>query len=136
MHSSFGKNIVKLRLKNRIERIGERHWVTFPRCFLLTIGAAFISIPIFVFVEQGENREEWPAWGFFLLSLLAIMGLMFFTVGLLGDKKATERWARHSDSGAHPEVSILVAVFATPVFLFLKLFERDQPNNSRTRRRS
>ena len=99
--------------------------MTFPRCFLLTIGVAFISIPTLVFVEQGENRAEWPIWGFFLLSLLAIVGFTFFTVGLLGDKKATERWVRHSDSGAHPEVSVLVAVFATPLFFFLKLFERD-----------
>jgi drug/metabolite transporter (DMT)-like permease len=127
---------VNLRLRSRIERIGKRHWVTFPRCFLLTIGAAFIGIPSFVFMEQGEKRAEWPAWGFLLLSLLAITGLLFFTVGLLGDKKATERWARHSDSGAHPEVSILVAVCATPLFLFLKLFERDQAKKSRTSRHS
>lgn len=110
--------------------------MTFPRCFLLTIGAAFIGLPSFVFMEQGEKRAEWPAWGFLLLFFLAIMGLLFFAVGLLGDKKTTERWARHSDSGAHPEVSILVAVCAAPLFLFLKLFERDQANNSRTRRRS
>lgn len=125
MHSNVRPKIVNLRLKSRIERIGKRHWVTFPRCFLLTIGGGFIAVPTIVFVEQGVNRSEWPVWGFILLSLFTILGAIFFAVGLLGDKKATESWVRHSDRGAHPEVSILVAIFATPLFLFLKLLERD-----------
>ena len=122
---TFGKKVVSLRLRSRIERIGKRHWVTFPRCFLLTIGAAFIGIPTFVLLEQGEQRADWPVWASLLLGLLGVVGIALFAVGLLGDKKTTERWANHSDSGAHPEVSILVAVLATPLYFFLKLVERD-----------
>lgn len=116
---------MKLSLKSWIERIGKRHWVTFPRCFLLTLGIAFIGIVTLVFVKQGTDQAEWPVWAFFLMLFLVIVAFILFAIGLLGDKKTTEKWARHSDSGAHPEVSILVAVIAAPLYFFLKLIERD-----------
>lgn len=63
-------------------------------------------------------------WAFILLGLLSLVGLALFSVGVLGNKKTTERWG-YTGSAAHPEVSMLIVVFATPLYFFLRLIERD-----------
>ena len=112
------------RFRQRLKRVGERDWVTFHRCFLMTMGLLLSSIPVVVLIAQGNRRAEWPGWAWLLLLGIGAWGLAVGGVGLFGNKKTTERWTRHMDSPAHVEVSFLVAVIATPLFLLLKLFGR------------
>lgn len=121
---SVEKFTAKLRMGQRLKRIGERGWVTFPRCFLMTLGLLFSGIPLVVIATQGKRQDECPVWAWVLLAGLGIWGLCLVLIGLLADKRTTERWTRHSDSKAHFEVTLLVAVIAAPLFFILKLLER------------
>lgn len=113
-----------LQFRHRLKRIGERNWVTFSRCFLMTMGLLFAGIPVLILMTQGDQKAEWPAWAWLLLVGLGAIGVGLACVGLFGNKSTTERWVRHADSVAHPEVPLFVAMIAAPLFFILKLFER------------
>lgn len=72
---------------------------------------------------QGESGG-WPLWAGLLLVALAFAGFLLITIGLLADKKAAKQWAGRT-GGGHLEVSVLVAVVATPLYFVLKIFERE-----------
>ena len=90
----------------------------------MTMGLLFAGIPVLILMIQGDQRAEWPAWAWALLVGLGAIGVGLACVGLFGNKSTTERWVRHTDSVAHPEVPLFVAMIAAPLFFILKLFER------------
>ncbi|GHC43810.1 hypothetical protein [Roseibacillus persicicus] len=108
----------------RIARIATREWLSLPRCFLITIGAIFLAVPGFALAWQGKEIEGWPLWTVILLTVLALVGLGIFAIGVLGDKKAAEQWARHCSRGGSLGGSVLIAIVAIPLFYLLKAFER------------
>jgi hypothetical protein len=88
------------------------------------MGLLISCVPVMVLLTQGHQRAEWPASASFLLVGIGIFGLAIGCIGIFGDKRTTERWARHADNGAHVEVTIFVAVIAAPLFCLLKLLKR------------
>lgn len=102
-------------------------WVTYMRCFNLTLGMLFLGVVLFVHATQGEQKAEWPEWASSLLVVLGLYGAFFLGVGLLGSRKDNESVAEKS---GHHEAIFIVMILAAPLYLLLKLFEKME-NKSR-----
>lgn len=96
-------------------------WVTYPRCFVLTLGILFAGIGglgLRALDEAGAGERPWL---YFLLGGMILLGLYEVGVGLFGTRRQAERLAA---SSLHHEASLVVIIVAAPLYFVLKQLGR------------
>lgn len=97
-------------------------WVTYERCFLLTLGGIFTGLALFGIKAFSAAKDKPPEWLPLVLACMAILGVFMIAVGFFGSRKDAKALAETSSSG---QAAILVVmILATPLYWVLKSFEK------------
>ena len=107
------------RKRARKKRPASGAWVTYPRCFVLTLALIFIGLPSFIYFAEGHSFHEAPRWAKVLVGAMATGGVILLAVGMLGSRRDNEKLAESAD--VH-ELSLIIMILAAPLYLILKLF--------------
>jgi hypothetical protein len=107
--------------KRKRRRRGHRTWVTYWRCFLLTLGAGLISLGGAGLWESARSPEPGPGWIEPLMIGFVVIGLCLLAAGIFGSTKDVE--ALSGKSPPH-EGLLIVAILAAPLYWILSYFER------------
>ena len=100
------------------------NWVTYPRCFLLTLGAIFFGVAAFAFLNEWDEIEHWEWSSYFALGFLLVIGGTLFGIGLFASNQTAEKWQEHSTS--QRGYFLFVVFLAAPLYGILKFFERER----------
>jgi hypothetical protein len=98
----------------------EAPWVTYSRCFLLTLGLLFVGLSAWGLLDA-DDRDSWPAWLQPVMIGMLILGLLVLAVAFFGSRKDAESWA---NAGSQHEASIILLIIAAPLYFTLKPFDR------------
>lgn len=94
--------------------------MTYPRCFMLTLGGLLSGLAlagIKVFSERGNERPDaLPV----LLSCLLVLGLFFIAVGIFGSRKDADSMTENTF--IHESI-LIVMIVAAPLYYLLKAIE-------------
>jgi len=106
-------------MKNRSKkrRTGDREWISYPRCFLFTLGILFVALPIFV-IQDSDDMESWPEWGRPVLIGMLILGVVVIAAGFVGSEKTSESWM---NAATQNDASVILLILAAPMYFTLKL---------------
>ncbi len=96
-------------------------WVTYARCFLLTLGSLFTGLAFLGIKAFSAEENKPPEWLPLVLACLAILGLFMLAVGFFGSRKDAEALA---DETSKHEATFVVMVLAAPLYFLLKAFEK------------
>jgi hypothetical protein len=86
-------------------------------------------LPVFIWVADGKNSSTWPTRAWVILSVLLVGGVCFFLFGVLASDQKIE-----STRIVATEGNLLMAVLATPLYLFLRGMQRkkhEQPSHKK-----
>jgi len=103
-------------------------WVTYPRCFLLTVGGLFVALGTWGITDICTSGEAVPSWLPWLIGVFTISGLWLLGTGLFGSSKEADKLGDQASS-AH-EAMLLVMILAAPLYFLLKWIERRSSNRS------
>ena len=93
-------------------------WVTYERCYLITLGVALVSLSVLIWVKQGHKASEWPAWAHVLFIAIALLGFIIIAVGLKAKRQTIQNWA---EGVSHHEAFIIIMILAFPVYLLCEM---------------
>ncbi|MES2982778.1 MAG: hypothetical protein V4727_10735 [Verrucomicrobiota bacterium] len=96
-------------------------WVTYERCYLITIGLALISLAVIIWVKSGHEASEWPGWAHVLFIVLPLLGFTIIAVGLKAKRQTIQNWA---EGISRHEAFILIMILAFPIYLLCELLSR------------
>ena len=91
----------------------------FYRSFHLTLGGVGLILPVFIWITDGRNSSTWPLHAWVLLFVLFIGGACIFLFGALASDQKIESTHVVATRG-----NLLMAVFATPLYLVLRGMQR------------
>lgn len=95
--------------------------MTYPRCFVLTLGSLFAGIGglgLRALFETGAGERPWLL---FLLGGMVLLGLYEVGVGLFGTRRQAESLTA---SSSHHGASLWVMIVAAPLYFVLKQLGR------------
>lgn len=95
--------------------------MTYPRCFLLTLGILFSGLSGAGCWSISRAEEPAPEWLPWILAVCGVMGLWSLATGLFGSKKDAEALSDQSSS-AHEGI-LIVLILAAPLYFVLKWIE-------------
>jgi len=96
-------------------------WVTYERCFLITLGGIFTGLALLMIKAFSAEKEKPPEWLPLMLAGLAILGLFMLAVGFFGSRKDAEALA---DKTSGHEAILVVMILAAPLYYVLKALEK------------
>jgi len=96
-------------------------WVTYERCFLLTLGGSISGLAIFGIKTFSGREDQGPDWLPVFLFCLVFAGLFLIALAVSGSRKDAESVAKNST--VH-EVILIVWIVAAPLYFLLKAFEK------------
>ncbi len=96
-------------------------WLTYGRCFLITLGILFLALPCWIWCEQGDRSTEWPSFAWIILYGFIITGGVILLVAFLASRKSVYKWA---DVTSTHEASVVIMIIAAPIYFVLRWFIR------------
>ena len=96
-------------------------WVTYARCFLLTLGGIFTGLAFLGIKAFSAEKDNPPEWLPLMLAGLAILGLFTLAVGFFGSRKDAEALA---DKTSGHEATFVVMFLAAPLYFLLTALEK------------
>ncbi len=96
-------------------------WVTYERCFLLTLGGLFSGLALLGIKTFSSREEQGPEWLPVVLFCLFFLGLFMIAVGFFGSRKDAESLA---DQTSGHEAIFVVMLLAAPLYYLLKAIEK------------
>lgn len=106
-----------MKKRTKAKRISPQ-WVTFPRCFLLTLGMFFVGVSLWA-INESKGEENLPAWVPALLFGMLVLGILLLAVVIIGSRRDAETWM---DTASRNDAALIVIIIAAPLYLILKLF--------------
>jgi hypothetical protein len=96
-------------------------WVTYERCFLITLGGIFTGLAFLGINAFSAEEEKPPEWLPLMLAGMVILGLFTLAVGFFGSRKDAEALA---DKTSGHEATFVVMILAAPLYYLLKALEK------------
>jgi hypothetical protein len=96
-------------------------WVTYERCFLLTLGGLFSGLAFVGIKSLAAGTYKPPEWLPLVLVCLAMLGLFMIVVGFFGSRKDAGSLA---DQTSGHEAMFVVMILAAPLYYLLKAIEK------------
>lgn len=112
---------LKTSKRNRKPKRSTGPWVTYERCFLMTLGACFSGLSLLGIKVFSSREDQGPEWLPVMFFCLFFLGLFLISVGIFAARKDADSMAR--DSIVH-EVVLIVWIIAAPLYFLLKAFEK------------